>query len=89
MYIMDPLFFDHKLKVSKMEDLQVVRQIQNVPEKVISQRKQTIDRVSRYFKKRNKSQIVLIKAKLAYRSIRMRITSNHQVLHICKVPYCI
>ena len=41
MYIIDPLFFDHKLQVSKMEDLQVVRQIQNVPENVISQRKQT------------------------------------------------
>ena len=45
-----------------MEDLQVVWQNQIVPEKVISQRKQTIDRVSRYFKKPNKSQIVLIKA---------------------------
>ena len=49
-----------------MEYLRVVWQIQNVPEKVILQRKQTLTEFPD--KKFNKSRIVLIKAKLAYRS---------------------
>ena len=47
-----------------MEYLRVVRKIQNVPEKVISQRKQTNTEFPD--KKLNNSRIVLIKAKLVY-----------------------
>ena len=63
---MDPLLFHNKITSFNMEYLRVVRQIQNAPEKVTLQRKQTLTEFPD--KKLNKSRIVLIKAKLAYRS---------------------
>ena len=60
-------FFHNKTTSSNMESLQVLRQIQTVPEEAICNVKRKQNKLTEFpDKKLNKSRIVLIKAKLAY-----------------------